>query len=76
MYANRNRTRENDFKLKEGTIRLDVREKFSTLKEVRHWHRLPREAVGAPSMEVFRARLDESLGSLIWWGATLPMEGS
>ena len=31
---------------------------------VRHGHRLPREAVGAPSLEVFKARLDGALGSL------------
>jgi len=30
---------------------------------VRHRHRLPREAVDAPSLEVFKARLDEFLGS-------------
>jgi len=40
---------------------------------VRHWHRLQREAVEAPSLEAFKARLDETLGSLTWWGATLPM---
>jgi len=34
---------------------------------VRHWHRLPREAVGAPSLEVFEARLDGALGSLGWY---------
>jgi len=32
---------------------------------------LPREAVGAPSLEVFRAGLDEALHSLSWWGVTL-----
>jgi len=42
---------------------------------VRHWHRLPREAVDAPSLEVFKARLDGALGSLSWWVATLPMAG-
>ena len=25
---------------------------------VRHWHRLPREAENAPSLKVFKARLD------------------
>jgi len=33
---------------------------------VRHWHRLPREAVNVQSLEAFKIRLDESLGSLIW----------
>ena len=30
-----------------------------------------REAVDAPSLEAFKARLDEVLGSLIWWAAAL-----
>jgi len=36
---------------------------------------LPREAVDAPSLEAFKARLDVALGSLFWWLATLPMAG-
>jgi len=32
---------------------------------VRCWHRLPREVVDAPSLEMFKARLDEALGSLV-----------
>jgi len=40
---------------------------------MRHWHRLLREAVGAPSLEALRARLDGVLGSLSCWGAALPM---
>ena len=42
---------------------------------VRHWHRLPREAVDALSLEAFKARLDGTLGILSWWVATLPMAG-
>ena len=33
----------------------------------RHWHRLPREPVDAPSLEVFKARLDGALSNLVWW---------
>jgi len=31
---------------------------------VRHWHRLCREVADAPSLEVFKARLDVALGNL------------
>ncbi|KFR05201.1 hypothetical protein Y956_02415, partial [Nipponia nippon] len=55
----------NGFKLKEGRFRLDIRKKFFTLRVVRHWKRLPREAVGAPSLEVFKARLDGALSNLV-----------
>ena len=52
------------FKLKEGRFRLDIRKKFFIVKVVRPWHRLPREAVAAPSLEGFKARLDGALGNL------------
>jgi len=35
------------------------------MKEVRHWHRLPREVVDAPSLEVLKARLDRALSHLV-----------
>ena len=40
-----------------------------------HWNRLPKEVVGAPSLEAFQARLDVALGSLVWWLATLNTAG-
>lgn len=33
---------------------------------MRHWYRLPREAVDALFLEVCKARLDGALGILIW----------
>ena len=42
---------------------------------VRHWHRLPRAAVAAPSLAVFKARLDGVLSNLFWWKVSLPMAG-
>ena len=53
------------FKLKEGGVRLDVRKKFFTVRVVRYWNRLPREAVDAPSLEAFKARLDGALSNLV-----------
>jgi len=42
---------------------------------VTHWNRLPKEAVDAPSLEAFKARLDVALGSLVWWLVTLHIAG-
>ncbi|KFO71441.1 hypothetical protein N303_11729, partial [Cuculus canorus] len=55
----------NGSKLKRGRFRLDTSRKFFTMRVVRHWHRLPREDVDAPSLEVFKARLDGALSSLV-----------
>ena len=59
--------------MKEGRFRLDVKGKFLTRRVVRCWNGLSREAVDAPSLEVFEARLDGALAT--WsskWGGWWP----
>ncbi|KFR02010.1 hypothetical protein N306_10596, partial [Opisthocomus hoazin] len=55
----------NGSKPEEGRFRLDIRKKFFTMRVVKHWHRLPREPVDAPSLEVFKAKLDGALSNLV-----------
>jgi len=45
------------------------------IEGVKHWKRLPKEGVDAPSLEAFKARLDVALGSLGWWLVTLHIAG-
>jgi len=45
------------------------------MRVVKHWPRLPREVVAAPSLAVFKARLDGPLSTLVWWKMFLLMAG-
>ena len=64
MRVDSDRTRGNGFKLRQGRFKLDIRRKFFT-QVVKHWNRLPKEVVDAPSLEAFKARLDTALGRLV-----------
>ena len=58
-WVDNGRTTGNDFKLKEGRFRFSLRGVGMSC------NRLPREAVDAPSLKVFKARLDGALSNLI-----------
>ena len=48
---------------------------LGTVETIEPWNRLPKEAVDAPSLEAFKARLDVALGSVVCWLATLHIAG-
>ena len=43
------------------------------MRLVRHWNKLHGEVVAAPSLAVFKARLDGALSSLVYWKVSLLM---
>ena len=59
------RTRGSGFKLKEVRFRLDTRKKFFTVRVVGHRYSLSRDVVDGPSLETFKAWLDQDVGNLI-----------
>jgi len=48
------RTRGDGFRRKEGRFRLDIRREFFTLRVLRPWPTLPREALAAPPWQCSR----------------------
>ena len=58
------RTLGKGLKLHHGKFRLDIRKKFST-ERVKHWNKLPREVVMAPSLSVFKKCLDNALRYMV-----------
>ena len=46
-------------------FRLNIQKKFMTVRAVPQWNRLPRELVIAPSLEVFKQRLESHLTEML-----------
>ena len=44
---------------------MDIRKNLFSKRAVRQWHRLPREVVQSPSMEVFKNRVDVALRDVV-----------
>ena len=57
--------RGNGFKLDEDRLRVDIKKKLFSVRVVRHWNRLPSEAMNGPPLEAFTARLDRALSNLV-----------
>jgi len=45
------------------------------VRVVKHWKRLPREVIEAPSLETFQAKLDGALSNLVWLKMSLLIAG-
>ena len=55
-------------------VRSDIRKNLFSKRAVMQWHRLPREVVESPSLEVFQSRVDVALKTwsvgmvgMCWW---------
>ncbi|KFQ82107.1 hypothetical protein N337_10592, partial [Phoenicopterus ruber ruber] len=55
----------NGHKLEHRKFRLNMRKNFFTVRVTEPWHRLPREGVESPSLEILKTRLDAALCSLL-----------
>jgi len=57
------KTRGNGRKLKPGSFPLNIRKYFFPVRVTEHWHRLHRNVVESPSLEILRTCLNVVLGS-------------
>ena len=65
LHCGNNETRSEDEPLAPHRTFASDKNWVFTERVVRSWNRLPRDDVDAPSLLVFKARLDGALGSLV-----------
>lgn len=63
--AHDGRMKDNRHELKQERFRQDIRRNFFSLSTSRQGHRLPRDAVQSPSLDVFKTQLGKVLSNLV-----------
>lgn len=58
-------TRNTGHKLKHRRFLLNIWKPFFSMRVTKHWHKLLRERVASPSLEIFKSHLDVLLGNLL-----------
>ncbi|CAM5110189.1 unnamed protein product [Natator depressus] len=58
-------TRTNGYKLATRKFRLEIRRRFLTIRGVKFWNSLPREAVGAKDLSGFKIKLDKFMEEMV-----------
>ena len=53
------------YKRELANTRITIQPKTNQWNRMTHWNRLPSEAVNAPSLEAFKARLDAAFSHLV-----------
>ena len=54
-----------DLKRVRGRSSLEIRRNFLMVRTIKQWNSLPPDVVGAPSLEVFKKRLDSHLSGMV-----------
>ncbi|CAM4429601.1 unnamed protein product [Caretta caretta] len=58
-------TRTNGYKLATRKFRLEIRQRFLTIRGVKFWNSLPRESVGAKDLSGFKIKLNEFMEEMV-----------
>ncbi|CAM4680127.1 unnamed protein product [Lepidochelys kempii] len=58
-------TRTNGYKLATRKFRLEIRQRFLTIRGVKFWNSLPREAVGAKDLSGFKIKLNKFMEEMV-----------